>query len=40
MINGTLHEDQCAFLITFRSPLLRMANISDKLCRENQSTYL
>jgi len=38
-ITGNLHEDQCAFLITFRSLLLRMANISDKLCRESQSTY-
>ena len=34
----TLHEDQYAFMITYRSVLLRMKNISDK-CRENQNTH-
>ena len=38
-ITGTFHEDQFAFLITFRSLLLRKANVSEKRCRENQSTY-
>jgi len=38
-VTGSLDEDQFAFLITFRSLLLRKANISNKLSRENQSTY-
>jgi len=37
-ITGTLHEDQCTFLIASRSDLLRMRNFSDKSCRENQNT--
>jgi len=28
-ITGTLHEDRCTFMITSRSVLLRMKNISD-----------
>jgi hypothetical protein len=36
---GTLHEDQYTFLITFRSILLRMRNVSDKICREIQNTH-
>ena len=39
-ITVTLHEDQYNSLIIFRSLLLRMANVSDKHCREEQSTYL
>jgi len=39
-VMGTLHEDQYSPLITFRSLLLRIANVSDKRCRGNQSTYL
>jgi len=35
---GTLHEDQCTFLILSRSVLPRMRNVSDKSCRENQNT--
>ena len=35
---GSLHEDQYTFLITSRSFLLRMRNVSDKSCRENQNT--
>ena len=38
-ITDTLHEDQYAFLITFRSLLFRMANVRDKLCRGSQSSY-
>jgi hypothetical protein len=34
----TLHEDQYTFLIISRSVLLRMRNVSDKSCRENQNT--
>jgi len=38
-IAGTLHEDRCSFFIISRSFLLRMKNISDKRCRENQNTH-
>ena len=37
-ITGTFREDQCTFLIIPRSFLLRMRNVSDKSCRENQNT--
>ena len=33
-ITGTLHEDQYTFLIIGRSNLLRMRNVSDKICRD------
>ena len=36
---GTLHEDQHLFLIKSRTLLLRMRNVSDKSCRENQSRH-
>ena len=36
---GTLHEDQRTFTIIFRSFLLRMRNVSDKSCRENQNIH-
>ena len=38
-MKGTLHEDQYTFLIISRSVLLRMRNVSDKSCRENQNTH-
>ena len=38
-VTGTLHEDQCAYLIISRSVLLRMRNVRDKSCRENQNTF-
>jgi hypothetical protein len=38
-ITGTLHEHICAFFIISRSFLLRMRNVSDKICTENQNTY-
>ena len=38
-ITYTLYEYQCTFLVTPRSVLLGMKNISNKLCRENQYTY-
>jgi hypothetical protein len=33
---GTLHEDKCIFMISCWM-LLRMRNVSDKSCRENQN---
>ena len=41
-LNGTTQKrilDQCTFLIVSRSVLLRMRNVSDKSCRENQNTH-
>jgi len=40
-IQGTLHEDQYTVLIISLSLafLLRMRNVSDKSCRENQITH-
>jgi len=37
-IRVTLHEDQSAFSIIPRSVLLRMGNVSDKSCTDNQKT--
>jgi hypothetical protein len=37
--NGTLHEDLCTFMIISRWILVRMRNVSDKICRENQNTH-
>ena len=39
-ITGTLHEDQNTFLIISRRILLRVRNVSDKSCRENQNKHL
>jgi hypothetical protein len=30
-ITDSLHKDQCIFMIEFRSLLLRMRNVSDKI---------
>ena len=38
-MTGTLHEDQYTFLIISCSFLLRMRNVSEKSCRENQNTH-
>jgi len=38
-ITGTLHEDRYRFLIISRSVLLRMRNVADKSCIENQNTH-
>ena len=39
--NGTLHEaDRHTVLIITRSNVLRMRNVSDKRCRENQNTHI
>ena len=35
---GTLHEDQYIFLTIYRS-VLRMRNISEESCKENQNTH-
>ena len=39
-IAGIFHEDHHTFMITFRSVLPRMRNVSDKLYRANQNTIL
>ena len=39
-ITGTLHGDQYIFLVISRLFLLRMINVSDTSCTENQSTHL
>jgi len=38
-IKWTLREDQYIFLIISRYILLRMRNVSDASCRENQNTH-
>ena len=38
-ITVTLHEEQYIFFILSRSFLLRMGNVSEKSCRENQNTH-
>ena len=38
-MTGTLHGDRYTFLIISRSFLLRMRNVSDRSCRENQNTH-
>jgi len=37
--SGTLHVDQYILFIISRSVLLRMRNVSDKSCRENQNPH-
>jgi hypothetical protein len=36
---GTFHEERCALVIISRSLLLRMRNVADISCRENQNTH-
>ena len=36
--NGPLHDDLCTLIIMYPSVLLRMRNVLDKICRENQNT--
>jgi len=38
-IAGTLHGNRCTLLIISRSVLLRIKNISDKLCNETRNKY-
>ena len=40
VVTGTLHDDQYTFLGIARSVLLKMKNISDKICREKENTLL
>jgi hypothetical protein len=37
--NGSLHEDDFTFMTISHSFLLRMRNVSNKNCRENQNTH-
>jgi len=39
-LTGTLHEDLFTLMIISDSVLLRMRNVSDKSCRENQNTHV
>jgi len=36
---GTFHEDQYKFFIISRSIILKMGNLPDEICRENQNTH-
>jgi hypothetical protein len=38
-MTGTLHEDRYKFFIISRTLLLRMRNVSDKICIEKQNTH-
>ena len=37
-ITGTLHEDLCTFILVSQGILLRIRNVSDRSCTENQNT--
>ena len=39
-MTDTLHEHLCTFTIISCRVLIRMRNVSDKSCRENQNTIL
>jgi len=36
-ITGTSHEDLCTFMTISHWILLKMRNVSDKVCRENHA---
>ena len=36
---SSLRENICTFMITYCVILLKMRNVSNKSCRENQNTY-
>jgi len=36
---GTVHEDICTVVIMSHQNLLKIRNVSDKGCRENQNTH-
>ena len=38
-ITGTVHEDQHKFKTVSRRIILRVKNVSDKICRENQNAH-
>ena len=37
--SGAFHENQHTFIIISRSVPIRMRNVSEKSCRENQNTF-
>jgi len=37
-ITGTLHEDLCTLILVSQGILLRIMNVSDRSCRDNQNT--
>jgi len=39
ILTGTLSEEICTFFTTAHPILLRMGNVSDKSCTENQNTH-
>jgi hypothetical protein len=39
-LTGTINEYICTFMIISCSVLLRMRNVSDKSCRENNNTHI
>ena len=38
-LSGNLHDDLCTFMIISYWNLLRIKNVSDKSCTENQNTH-
>ena len=36
---ATLHEDPCSLMIVSRRIILRMGDVSDESCRENQNAH-
>jgi hypothetical protein len=38
-MTGTLAEGLCTFMVLSHSLLLRMENVLEKICRENQNTH-
>jgi hypothetical protein len=38
-ISGTLHEDQCKFMIISLSVLLRMRNVADEVVKKCKRTF-
>jgi len=38
-ITGTLREDLCTFVVVSFGIILRIRNVSDKSCRENQNMF-
>jgi len=39
-MTGTVHEDQCTFMIMSRKSLLRMENFSDKMVQKIKTRIL
>ena len=36
-ITGIIHEDLCTFMLVSQEILLRIRNVSDRICRDNQN---